>query len=87
VKRRDFITLVGGAAAWPLAARAQQAAMPVIGLLDQRSPEALADRLREFRQALRDAGFIEGQNAAIESQCLLSGANRTTFARCEPFRV
>jgi len=67
MKRRSFITLLSGAVAtWPLAARAQQATMPVIGLLDQRSPEALADRLRGFRQGLRDAGFVEGQNAAIE---------------------
>ena len=67
IRRREFITLLGGAAAaWPLSARAQRAAMPVVGLLDQRSPDALVDRLRGFRQGLRDAGFIEGQNAAIE---------------------
>jgi ABC-type uncharacterized transport system substrate-binding protein len=66
MKRRTFMTLLGGAAAWPLAAGAQQAAMPVVGLLDQRSPEALADRLRGFRQGLRDAGFVEGQSVAIE---------------------
>jgi putative tryptophan/tyrosine transport system substrate-binding protein len=67
VKRRAFITLLGSAAAvWPRAVGAQQPAMPVIGLLDQRSPDALADRLRGFRQGLKDAGFVEGQNAAIE---------------------
>jgi putative tryptophan/tyrosine transport system substrate-binding protein len=54
--RREFVALFGGAAAsaWPIAGRAQQPAMPVIGLLDQRSPDELADRLRGFRQGLRD---------------------------------
>jgi putative ABC transport system substrate-binding protein len=67
LKRREFITLVGGAAVWPLAARAQQATMPVIGFLDLRSLHTLSDhQLRAFRQGLKDTDYAEGENVAIE---------------------
>ena len=67
MKRREFITgLVDAGAVWPVAARAQQTTMPIVGFLGGTSPDTLADRLRAFRQGLKDTGYIEGENLAIE---------------------
>jgi putative ABC transport system substrate-binding protein len=66
MKRREFMAALGGAAAWPLATRAQQPAMPVIGFMSSRSPEDSAHLVAAFRRGLAEGGFVEGQNVSTE---------------------
>ena len=75
MRRREFLGALGAAAVWPLEARAQQA-MPVIGFIDSRSPEALGERLRKFRQGLKDSGYTDGENVAIEYRWAENQADR-----------
>jgi putative tryptophan/tyrosine transport system substrate-binding protein len=66
VRRREFIGALGGAATWPLAARSQQSALPVVGFVTGSSPETSVRVTRAFRKALNEAGYVEGQNVTVE---------------------
>ena len=88
MNRREFITLLGGAAAaWPLSARAQQQAIPVIGFLDSRLPDTLADRLRGFRLGLKLAGYAEGENVAVVYRFAENQAERLPALAVELVRL
>jgi len=88
MRRREFFTLIGGAAAaWTLAARAQQATTPVIGFLDVRSPEAIGDRLVAFRQGLKETGFIEGDNVTIAYRWAENRAERLSELAADLVRL
>jgi putative tryptophan/tyrosine transport system substrate-binding protein len=83
MRRRDFIALVGGVAAWPHAGRSQQSAMPVIGYLGAQSPAVFASRVRAFRQGLAELGFVEGRNVAIEFRWAEGQHNRLAALAAE----
>jgi putative tryptophan/tyrosine transport system substrate-binding protein len=86
VKRREFITLIGGAAAWPLAARAQQQAIPVVGFISSRSPNNAAPIMAPFRQGLAALGYVDGNNVAIEYRWADGDRDRVTALVAELVR-
>jgi putative tryptophan/tyrosine transport system substrate-binding protein len=87
MKRRDFITLAGGAATWPLVARAQQSAIPTVGVLWPGAEPPAPPRMESFRQALRQMGFVEGQNVAIELRYARRGLQQLPELAAELVRM
>jgi putative ABC transport system substrate-binding protein len=87
MRRREFVAGLGGAVAWPLAAGAQRPTVPVIGFLDRRSPEALADRLHAFRQGLKDSDYVEGENVLVEYRWAQNQPDRLPALAAELTRV
>jgi putative ABC transport system substrate-binding protein len=83
LRRREFMAALGGAAAWPLAARAQKSAIPVIGYLNVGSPESDAPRLTGLRRGLNQTGYVEGRNFVIEYRW----ARETKPTDCQPWRL
>ena len=86
LRRREFIAGLGGSAAWPLAARAQHA-MPVVGFLDSEWPDLYAGRLRAFHQGLRETGFVEGRNVALEYRWAQGEYGRFPTLLADPSRA
>ena len=87
MRRREFIALIGGATAWPLAARAQQPQMPLIGYLSARSPDETAHLVSAFRRGLGENGFVEGQNVTIEYRWALGQYDRLPAMASEFVRL
>ena len=87
MRRRDFIAALGGAAAWPLTARAQQPALPVVGFLDRGSAAGMAANLAGFHQGLADTGYYEGKNVAIEYRWAENHSDRLAALAAELVRL